>query len=79
MLSWQEEDILDMLAQCEADEVPGGRGANPRYLRGPKVNDAKLLHIMLSDVIHDYLYEVLFWPFSSTLGTNQCSRRSAEP
>ena len=33
----QEEDVLDMLAQCEADEREGKTVATNRPPRGPKV------------------------------------------
>ena len=33
----QEEDILDMLAQCEADEKEGKAITTNKPLRGPKV------------------------------------------
>ena len=38
----QEEDILDMLAQCETDEKDG-RGM-ARTTRGPKVVDIVIYH-----------------------------------
>ena len=37
MLCFQEEDVLDMLAQCEADENNGKAITTNRPPRGPKV------------------------------------------
>ena len=36
--SFQEEDVLDMLAQCEADEKDGKLTTNNRSIRVPKVS-----------------------------------------
>ena len=38
MLWFQEEDVLDMLAQCEADEKDGKAITTNRLPRGPKVS-----------------------------------------
>lgn len=41
----QEEDILDMIAECEADEKDGKGGVN-KVQRGPKVSQqAQLVHL----------------------------------
>lgn len=50
----QEEDILDMIAECEADEKDGKGGVN-KVQRGPKVSQQTQLVHLFSGLQHLFL------------------------